>query len=93
MQRISYKGEAPNLAIRLLFRVEENARKTRLPSGRTLAQVAQQAGLPLNTVRWRHDHGWPEDMLSLPADRATIRGPDAQRGRRPRRAPGRTLDV
>lgn len=50
----------------------ENARRSRqdlsvhLPSGRTVAEVAAGAGLPLDTVYARWRRGWQEADLGLP---------------------------
>jgi hypothetical protein len=42
------------------------AHSTRLPSGRTVAEVALASGVALNTVFQRYKRGWAEDDLGLP---------------------------
>ncbi len=53
----------------------ESARRIRtemsvaLPSGRTIAQVAAESGVSLDTVYARWRRGWPEQDLGVPARR------------------------
>lgn len=57
----------------------------RLRSGKTVAGVAQKAGLDLGTVYRRFLRGWPEDKLGLPLQ---VRG-----GNKPGRGLGRSHDL
>jgi hypothetical protein len=51
---------------------EENADRNRneasvyLPNGKTIAQVAEESGVPLNTVYRRWLRGWPVEELGTP---------------------------
>lgn len=47
---------------------KNRARSTRLPSGRTLVEIAQASGVSLNTVTQRWLRGWSEEHMGLPVN-------------------------
>lgn len=50
----------------------------KLPSGRTIAEVAQATGIALDTVYQRWHRGWPESDLALPVLPSRRPRPDAR---------------
>lgn len=66
----------------------EVAQSTKLPSGKTISEIARETGVKADTVAQRWRRGWPEEDLALPPDRKARAARPA-----PLRRAARTVDA